>query len=243
MYVHAYKTHIIQPHEDILMILDTHLPLLEERDIVFITSKIISLCEGRLVAKETVNKRALVQQEADAFLDHSQEFMLTIKNGLLIPAAGIDESNSQDDHYILYPQDIQQAATRIWEHLRRKHCIAELGVLITDSRTTPLRRGVTGVSLGWCGFEPLFDYIGKPDLFDKPLRVTVSNLLDGLAASAVLVMGEANEQTPLAIIKKAPKITFVDRAPSPEELSSLLIAMEEDIYAPLLQAVTWRKGF
>ena len=144
------------------------------------------------------------------------------------------KSNSEEG-YILYPEAIQEDAAQIWNYLRKKHRLRELGILITDSRTTILRRGVTGVALGWCGFVPYHDYIGRPDLFGKPLRVTICNLLDSLAAAAVLVMGEGDEQTPLALITHAPKITFVDRPPSKEEERFFFLSPEEDLYAPLLE--------
>ncbi|MGL9689309.1 MAG: coenzyme F420-0:L-glutamate ligase [Wolbachia sp.] len=64
-----------------------------------------------------------------------------------------------------------------------KICIKHLGILITDSNIAPMRLGVTGIALGWCGFEPFYSYVSKPDLYSRPLQVTQINLLDTLAAS------------------------------------------------------------
>jgi putative folate metabolism gamma-glutamate ligase len=243
MEIKTCSTHVIQPGEDILEVLDTHFPSIAEGTILAITSKILSVCANRIVSKESIAKIDLIQREADAFLESElhNHLTLTIKNGLLIPAAGIDESNCENG-YILYPENIQADAVRIWEHLRAKHRLKELGVVITDSRTTPLRRGVTGVALGWCGFVPFYNYIGKLDLFARPLKVTVCNTLDALATAAVFLMGEGDEQTPIAVIQGAPKITFLDRAPSEEEIQFLTLSMEEDLYAPLLTAVAWKSG-
>jgi F420-0:gamma-glutamyl ligase len=83
--------------------------------------------------------------------------------------------------------------------------------------------------------------VGKPDLYDKSMRITQINLLDALATSAVLVMGEGNEQTPLAVISDAPKISFLTRPPTSAEEQIILIPMEEDLYAPLLMGATWLK--
>jgi putative folate metabolism gamma-glutamate ligase len=223
----------------LLELLDAYLPVLEERTILAVTSKIISICHGRIVDKRTISKEELIRREADVYLETENGTTLTLKNGLLIPAAGIDESNSEEG-YILYPEAVQEDAFQIWRHLKEKHRLHELGVLITDSRTTILRRGVTGIALGWCGFVPYYDYIGQPDLFGRPLRVTVSNLLDALAAAAVLVMGEGSEQTPLALITQAPKVAFVDRAPSQEEARFVSLSPEEDLYFPLLRGVPWK---
>jgi F420-0:gamma-glutamyl ligase len=66
--------------------------------------------------------------------------------------------------------------------------------------------------------------------------------LDALAAAAVFVMGEGDEQTPFAIIQDLPqKIVFLDRPPTVEEEQSIIIPMDEDLYAPLLCAAHWVK--
>lgn len=245
MRITPIKTRRVSPGDDLYPILDEALPVLQENSVVCITSKIISLCEGAVVnVSEAGNKRDLIHQEADAYLpeqEHSRyNICLTIKNNLLIPTAGIDESNG-GDVYILYPRDIQKSVAEIWAYLREKHGIKNLGILMTDSHTTPMRRGVTGIGIGWCGFEALYNYIGKPDCFGKLLRVTKINNLDALAASAVFVMGEGNEQTPVAILQDAPKIVFQDRPPDADEITEITIDIEDDLYAPILTAAPWVK--
>jgi putative folate metabolism gamma-glutamate ligase len=238
------KTHKVTLRESLENILDKYLTNINDGDILAITSKIVSLCQGRVVEKSSISKRELIAREADSILytDHNPyDLYLTIKDNILIPSAGIDESNS-NGAYILYPQNLQAVAHTVWKHLTAKFSIENLGVIITDSHTTPMRWGVTGITLGWCGFEPLYSYINRPDIFGQPMRVTKINLLDALATSATLVMGEGDEQTPLAIIHNAPKITFVSRAPSAEEEKSVTIPMEEDLYAPLLMAAEWFKN-
>ena len=241
MHIKTYKTHVITPKDSLFQLIDAYLPKLEEQSIFVITTKIISLCEGSIVRKEEVaSKEALIQQSADAYLDEEtfHSIQLTIKNNILIPSAGIDESNG-NGVYILYPKDIQQSATLIWEYVRQRDNLQELGILITDSHTTPMRRGVMGIGLGWCGFKPLYNYIGKPDCFGTPLRVTMGNNLDSLAAAAVFCMGEANEQTPFAVITDAPKIEFQTQPPTDAEVQGLSIPMDEDLYAPLLKNAPW----
>lgn len=240
MKITAIKTHLIEAGESLENILDLYIPTLPEGAIVAITSKIISVCQNRIVDKNE-NKYDLINREADAVLeaeDNPYGIYLTIKNNILIPSAGIDESNSAGG-YILYPENIQQTAAKIWDHLKFKHGVKKLGVIITDSHTTPMRRGVTGLSLGWCGFSPLYSYVGKPDIYQKPLRVTQINLLDALATAAVLMMGEGDEMTPLAMIEDAPKIEFLNCYPKVEEENSIVISMEEDIYGPVLKKAKW----
>jgi len=243
MQLKAYKTHAITPKDHLLTLIDQYIPTLNERSILAVTSKIISLCEGSVLEKDQVRcKETLIHESADAYLVHEMSnpyaIQLTIKNHILIPSAGIDESNG-DGVYILYPKDIQGSAAAIWEHIRQRDGIKEFGVLITDSHTTPMRRGVIGIGLGWCGFKPLYNYIGKPDCFGQPLRVTMVNVLDSLSVSAVFCMGEGNEQTPFALIEDAPKIEFQLSPPTEAEVKDLSIPMQEDLYAPLLVNAQW----
>lgn len=245
MQVEAIYTHRIKCGEALERTLDRYASkLLREEVVLAITSKIISICQKQVVHKTACSKEELIKKEADAIVDVDCNLCgiyLTIKDDILIPSAGIDESNG-DEVYILYPKDVQKTAISVWNYLRTKHYIKHLGILITDSNVTPMRLGVTGIALGWCGFEPLYSYIGKPDLYSRPLQVTQINLIDALAASAVLVMGEGAEQTPMAVIKDVPKIRFLTRPPTIEEERSVKISVEEDLYSPLLMKARWLKS-
>ena len=72
--------------------------------------------------------------------------------------------------------------------------------------------------------------------------MTQVNVAQALAAAAVLVMGEADEQTPLAVVSDVPFVQFQDEDPSEAELEGLRIALQDDVYAPLLESVAWHKG-
>ncbi len=241
MHVTSIRTPRVEAGDSLFALLDSCVPPLAERDVVVITSKIVSLAENRIVPKDSITKYDLIRREADLFLEvekNPHDFYLTVKDGILVLCAGIDESNVKDV-YVLYPEDVQKTAASIWTFLREKHGIQELGILITDTRVTMLRRGVTGFALGWCGFEPLYSYIGQADLYGRPLCVTQINIPDALATAAVFTMGEGNEQTPLALIREAPKMSFVDHPPTPEEVKSVHISMQEDVYGPLLRTAAW----
>lgn len=69
--------------------------------------------------------------------------------------------------------------------LIKKYGLKKLGVLITDSRTTPLRLGITGVTLGYSGFNGLRSYIGRPDIFGRTFKMSRTNVADSLATAAV----------------------------------------------------------
>jgi len=142
-------------------------------------------------------------------------------------SAGIDESNT-DSKLILLPKDSFKTARSIRKKLQQKYNVKKLGVLITDSRTIPLRIGVTGVALGYAGFRGLRDYRGRPDIFGRKFKFSQTNVADSLATTAVFLMGEGNEQQPLAIIKKA-SIEFCDKINRKE----LHIDIQDDMYQPL----------
>lgn len=244
MRVQPIKTHPIVPSErDLLALLDRYVTALPERSVLAITSKIVALCEGRVRPIAGVDKRALIIEEAERYLEPDARYnvSLTLKHDMLIATAGIDESNT-DGHYVLWPSDSQRTADVVREHLTRRFGRSELGVVITDSRTTPLRLGVTGVALAHSGFRALNDYVGTKDLFGRSLRMTKVNVMDALATSAVLVMGEGNESTPMAVLEELPFVTFQARSPTPAELQELRIALEDDLYAPLLTRVDWLPG-
>jgi len=169
--------------------------------------------------------------------------MHTMKNGVLIPSAGIDESNA-GDYFILWPEQPQKIAAMLRRWFCRAYGLRQLGVIITDSRSMPLRRGVIGVAIGWAGFSPLYDYRGKKDLFGRTLRVSQANVADALAAAAVLAMGEGAEQTPLTIIRGAPHLRFFSREPRTEKRThqSFIVPMREDLFAPFLRGVRWKRG-
>lgn len=246
MIVNAYKTHKIQPGDNLHDILDKYLPKLEEKSVVVITSKIVSICEGRLVKNDGHEaKLALAKQESQYYLGDKfptpYGHLITIKENILIPSAGIDESNS-NGYLVLYPKDLQKTTNDIWSYLRNEHQLENLGMVVSDSHTTPLRWGITGIGLSWCGFRSMNNLVGSADVFGRKLISTQASVLDGLSAAAVVVMGEGAEQTPLAVIEDVPFVSFQDREPSIEELNAIKITKEEDIYGPLLTSVEWQKG-
>ncbi|HUC20856.1 MAG TPA: coenzyme F420-0:L-glutamate ligase, partial [Candidatus Polarisedimenticolaceae bacterium] len=204
----------------LLQLLDSALTALGERSIVAITSKVVSLCEGRVVSIEGTDKQRLIQQESDYYLPaetSKYQLHLAIVRSTMAPEAGIDESNG-NGNYVLWPADPQASANQVRRYLAERFELKEVGVVITDSTCTPLRLGTTGVALAHSGFAAIHSYVGKPDLFGRPFGVSQSNIAGGLAAAAVLVMGEGAERTPLVIIEEASNITFQPRDPNPEEL-------------------------
>ncbi|HEX9722293.1 MAG TPA: coenzyme F420-0:L-glutamate ligase [Candidatus Paceibacterota bacterium] len=245
MKVQPIKTRKVEPGKDtdIHAILDQYLPKLQEGSVVAITSKIVAICQGRYAKIGSVNKNELIEREAEYFLPPGPNgFYLTVKYGILSASAGIDESNGAG-YYILWPKDPQKTANEIRAYLVRKHGLKNVGVIITDSKITPLRWGVTGVSITHSGFAAMNDYIGTPDIFGRELKFTKTNIMDGLGGAAVMLMGEGSEQTPLAVIEDVPFVNFQQRNPTQKEIKEVCIGMmQDDLYKPILTSVQWRKG-
>lgn len=226
---------MLAPKDDLYDVFAESMPPLQEEDIVVVTSKVVAIHQGRCIDENAVEaKDDLVEQEAEWFIPRASSvygITLSINEHMLISSAGIDHSNG-NGYYILLPSDPCEAAQEIQEHLKKKFNLQKLGVVITDSHCLPLRRGVMGVSIGFHGFEPLYDYRDKKDAFGRDFTVVLSNHPDAIGAAAVGVMGEGDECIPIAIVRDWPRVTFTDK-PCHE---GFLIPLEEDLFEPLLSA-------
>lgn len=221
------RTKIFWEGENLLTFILKYVPRLKNKSILVVTSKIVALSEKRTVPSSGDREKAkLIRAESDFALP-TKYVWLTIKDGMVMASAGVDESNA-NGRIILLPEDSFSTARLLRKELKSKFKLNYLGVLITDSRTAPLRAGITGATLGYAGFRGLKDYRGTPDIFGRRFHFSRVNIADSLASAAVLTMGEGREQRPLAIIEDAP-VVFCDRIRKNE----LLIDPKEDMYRPL----------
>lgn len=247
MIVKAIQTPRVKPNYDLLALLRDSIRSLEEKSVVIVTSKIVSLCEGSVVPIKTgtvEEKQALAKKEAEAYLDESfskWDLVLAIKHNAIAIDAGVDASNT-GKYYALLPKDPYQSAKEIWQFLRKEFQVKELGVIITDSRSVPLRWGRIGTNLGHCGFNALNDKVGTKDLFGRELRSTQVGVAEGLAVAGVVEMGEAAEARPIAVITQITDITFNLKPPTKKEINHLKISIDDDVYGPMLAAVPWIKN-
>ena len=195
----------LPPKDSIYPILDTSLPKLRDGDVLFITSKVLAIHQGRCVKIKpgaVGQKEKLIKREAERYtpshLRSWRNLYLTIKGHTLIANAGIDESNA-NGYYILWPRRPSALAKEIRAYLCKKFKIKNLAVVVTDSHIVPLRHGTLGISIGYYGMEPLYDYRGKPDIFGRIIQHTSKNIVDALSTMAVLLMGEGDERTPVLL--------------------------------------------
>lgn len=246
MRINSIKTHKITVLDtNILDVLDLHIKSIPENSVLAVTSKIVSICEGSQVKIDpSVDKDRLIEEMSQLYIPRASSkynISFTVTNNILSASAGIDESNG-NGFYILWPKDPQKTANQIREHFVQKFDLKKFGVIITDSKTTPLRWGVTGIALAHSGFSALKDYVGQEDLFGRPFVYEKLNIADSLAAAAVLIMGEGSEQTPLALIEDLTTVDFNDANPDEKEIDDLKIKIDEDLFAPFLKNALWQKG-
>ncbi|OGZ70773.1 MAG: hypothetical protein A3F47_00040 [Candidatus Staskawiczbacteria bacterium RIFCSPHIGHO2_12_FULL_38_11] len=246
MRVTAIKTRAFLPPKDDLLSLIKESFLttqLKEESIIIITSKIVAIWEGRCIKIEKgISKDDLIKKEADFYIDREEVpsgyVILTLKNNILIPSAGIDESNA-NGYYILWPKNPTEAAKKIYQFIKKTYKLKKIGVIISDSHCTPLKNGIMGLCIGYYGFYPLRDYRGRKDIFGRELKMTQTNIADSVAVAAVLCMGEGSEQTPIAIAEDIDGVKFgqFNAASDP-----LIIQKDKDIFAPLINSTKWKKG-
>ncbi|HLV33713.1 MAG TPA: coenzyme F420-0:L-glutamate ligase [Spirillospora sp.] len=193
---------------------------LQDGDVLAVSSKYAAISEGRVVtmADVVVTPEAealaaryhmnpvmaqLVLQEADHIFGGIElGFLLTYKDGVLSPNAGLDRSNIPSGQVVLFPQYPYATAEGIRQALRAQFGV-QIGVVLTDSWLMPGRLGTTGVALATAGFRPVQDERGKADLFGNPMAVTQRGIADSISIAAQLVMGERDEATPIAIVRHA----------------------------------------
>lgn len=227
MTIRPVKTRVFREGDDLFVFITDYFKKLPEKSVIVVTSKIVALAEKRTAVAQTIQaKEKLIRKESDIAVP-TKHVWLTIRDGMIMASAGIDESNA-NGKLILLPKDSFKTAHFLRKNLQQKYSVKELGVLITDSRTIPLRAGVIGVALGYAGFRGVKDYRGTPDIFGRKFKFSRTDVADSLATAAVLVMGEGNEQQPLAIIEKTP-IEFCDKIHRKE----LHIDIQDDMYRPL----------
>ena len=202
---------------------------LKDGDILVIASKVVSYSEGRLVSVKTDKDfKDLIRKEADKVLQN-RKMVITLKNHVLIPNAGIDNSNTPKDQVVLWPKDAFKTAQTIRQKLTKNYKIKKLGILINDSHCQPLRLGTSGIAIGWAGFEGVEDVRGKRDLFGKKMTYTQIAIADNLASAANLLMGETNASIPFVIVRGL-KVKWTNKKASAKDY---FISPKECIYRSL----------
>ncbi|MCY3410404.1 MAG: coenzyme F420-0:L-glutamate ligase [Candidatus Heimdallarchaeota archaeon] len=223
---------------------------IEDGDIISITSKVISMQQKAAVLLDSIlpseeartlgieasmdpRVAQLVMDEAEGEIIGQVFHAILAKTPYGLSAnAGIDLSNCPDGYALLLPKQPNQEAV-IFRNKIKEHFKKTVAVIITDSRTIPLRKGTTAVAIGIAGMEPIIDERGNKDLYGYTMAISSRAIADNVANCCNLVMGETNEQTPFAIAKG---IEY-HKAEGQSMLSALMPEDQCLYFAPLMKAI------
>jgi coenzyme F420-0:L-glutamate ligase/coenzyme F420-1:gamma-L-glutamate ligase len=186
---------------DILVLAETAVAT-AEGNIITLSNIIPSAQAKELGEKYQMDPRTVevVLRESDSIVGGIKGFLLCMKGGTLLPNAGVDASNAPPGCITPLPKNPDQSALTIKNTIKVRTG-ASIGVIIADSRTHAMRLGCSGVAIGSAGITAVIDDRGRSDLFGRKLEVTKRAVADNIASAAELVMGEADECIPAAIIR------------------------------------------
>ena len=181
-------------------------PWLRDGDVVVVTSKVVSKCEGRLVPaprdaeERDALRRKLVDDEAVRVLARKGRTLITENRlGLVQAAAGVDGSNVGRDELALLPVDPDASAAALRSGLRERLGV-DVAVVITDTMGRAWRNGQIDAAVGAAGLAVLHSYSGAVDRYGNELLVTEVAIADEIAAAADLVKGKMTAM-PVAVVR------------------------------------------
>ena len=191
----------------------------QEKDVLVITHVAVSKAEGnvvnldkvspseqaREVARETDKDPALVEvilRETKEIVRMRRNSLITeTKSGIVCANAGVDRSNIEGErNIVLLPKDPDASAQKIRQKIRQL-AGCDVAVIVSDTHGRPFRMGEINVAIGVAGMKPIRDRRGEKDLFGYVLRRKQTAVADELASAAELVIGQADEGIPVAIIR------------------------------------------
>lgn len=178
---------------------------LRDGDILVVTSKAVSKCEGRVIpqaAGDDARVAALREQTVAVVAQRGQTTIVRNRLGLTMAAAGIDASNVTDGFIALLPEDPDASAHQIREDIRHRRGI-DTAVIITDTVGRPWREGLVDIAIGAAGIDALRDLRGTVDTHGRPLAVTALAQIDEIASASELVRGKLAE-VPAAVVRGVP---------------------------------------
>ena len=195
-----------RPGDDLGATIAAAAPWLRDGDVVVITSKVVSKCEGRIVAapadaeERDALRRRLIDSEAVRVLARKGRTLITAnRQGIVQAAAGIDGSNVATTELALLPLDPDASAMRLRAALRERPGV-DVGVVITDTMGRAWRNGQTDAAIGSAGVPVLHGYAGALDGHGNELLVTEVAVADEIAAAADLVKGKLTA-VPVAVVR------------------------------------------
>jgi coenzyme F420-0:L-glutamate ligase/coenzyme F420-1:gamma-L-glutamate ligase len=165
-------------------------------DVVVVTSKIVSKAEGRVVAAAD-REQAITDETVRVVARRERPGLPPLrivenKLGLVMAAAGVDASNTPEGTVLLLPVDPDVSARTIRAALIQRLGLRRIGVVVTDTAGRPWRDALVDIAIGCAGITPTDDLRGSVDAHGRPLDVTVTAVVDEIAAASELVRGKSS---------------------------------------------------
>ena len=254
--LYPIKTPLIKPNDNILEIILSSLEKqnikLKNKDILVIAETALSTSQGNLVeiskiipsdkAIKLATKYEMEPKIVEIILEESDEIyggvkgvLLALKNGLLIANAGVDSSNIPFGFVSLLPKNPKKSIEKLRKEIEKK-IKKKIGIILADSRTHPLRKGVIGLAIATTGFEPIEDLRGRKDLFGRELKITYLAHADNMVSAAHLLFGEADEKIPSVLIRGA-NIRLTEK-----ETNEMTMPSDECLYMNILSQYNSNKN-
>jgi len=195
---------------------------LQKGDILIVTHVIVSRAEGNVVNLDDVTPSEFAKNLASQYnrdpslievvLRESKSIVrmgeghiiAETKHGFICANAGIDRSNVPGERNVApLPRNPDESAQRIRRRIKELTG-NDVAVIISDTHGRALRRGEINVAIGIAGMKPIRDRRNETDLFGYMLKVKQTAIADELCSAAELVIGQADEGVPAAIIRGYP---------------------------------------
>jgi coenzyme F420-0:L-glutamate ligase/coenzyme F420-1:gamma-L-glutamate ligase len=192
---------------------------IQQNDVVVVTHVVVSKAEGNIInldevkpsekAREIAQKtnkdpalvEVILQQTKDIVRVGQNSIITETVSGIICANAGVDRSNvSGDRNVVPLPENPNASAQNIRQEIKRLTGV-DVAVIVSDTHGRPFRLGEINVAVGVAGFKPIRDRRGEKDLFGYVLRIKQTAIADELSSAAELVIGQANEGIPAAIIR------------------------------------------
>jgi coenzyme F420-0:L-glutamate ligase/coenzyme F420-1:gamma-L-glutamate ligase len=175
---------------------------LADGDIVAVTSKVVSKAEGRIVRaddREAAITAETVRLVASVTREGRRTRIVENRQGLVMAAAGVDASNTEQGTVLLLPEDPDRSARALRAGLEQR-LGARLGVILTDTVGRPWRTGMVELAIGAAGLQVVEDLRGHTDSSGRELEITVAAVADEIACAAELVTGKTSGR-PVAVVR------------------------------------------
>jgi coenzyme F420-0:L-glutamate ligase/coenzyme F420-1:gamma-L-glutamate ligase len=192
---------------------------IQEKDVIVVTHVVVSKAEGNVInldsvtpserAKEIAQKtnkdpamvEVILQKTRDIVRIGENSIIAETNSGIICANAGVDRSNvSGDRNVVPLPENPNASAQNIRQEIKRLTGV-DVAVIVSDTHGRPFRMGEINVAVGVAGLKPIRDRRGEKDLFGYVLRIKQTAIADELSSAAELVIGQASEGIPAAIIR------------------------------------------